>query len=326
MPEHTSHLWVHRFHEEKKENIHNTESIGQPSYTLTDETRWMILAILKCDQRFPICDIRDLLVDKPSIKVFHTTVQHILATEGCTKVCRNGYPNSWPMRINEFESTQPGNFWRSTLVIWRWFCVSSQIMNYGFFTSALLWKKTFKFGIKKASQSQKMSSRPFDKKILYALFWDCRGDYLSISKKGGNKARKNSKKYMVILEVLKKIKRKCPSLLSSGAILQHDNDTPHQSKTTMARIVAFGGYFFLYPADSHQYGAIRLPSLSKTKAIFGRPMVWNWGRIESNLVEMVPDKGSSFMWMEWTNSFCVTKNVSIGTAIMWKIKIIVLYL
>ncbi len=60
----------------------------------------------------------------------------------------------------------------------------------------------------------------------------------------------NSEKFVAILEDLKKIKWKCPSLLNLGVILQHNNATPHRSKTTIAKIVALGWSVFLYPTNS----------------------------------------------------------------------------
>ncbi len=44
----TVHLWVHRFHKEEWENIHDKIS-SRLSDTLTDETRHAVLAIFECD-------------------------------------------------------------------------------------------------------------------------------------------------------------------------------------------------------------------------------------------------------------------------------------
>ncbi len=86
MNEHAVHSWVPGL-SEKWENILNDEKSSQRSNTSTDETRHAVLTIFECNQRFAICEIWDLLVDKHSIEVSHITVQHILATGGYTKVC-----------------------------------------------------------------------------------------------------------------------------------------------------------------------------------------------------------------------------------------------
>ncbi len=85
--------WVYRFHEEKWKNIHNAERSGRLSETSTDKTRRVVLAIVECDQKFTI-RIWDLLVNEHSIEVSHMTVQHVLATEGYTKLCVRWVSNS----------------------------------------------------------------------------------------------------------------------------------------------------------------------------------------------------------------------------------------
>ncbi len=105
----------------------------------------------------------------------------------------------------------------------------------------------------------------FDKKILCTPFWYCRG-ILFIDFQGGNKARMNSKKYVAIMEDLKKkIKRKCSGPLSSGVFLHHDSATPYRSKTTTAKIAAFGWSIFshatnspdLAPSDYHLFPKLK---------------------------------------------------------------------
>ncbi len=69
MPECTVQLWVHRFLQKKWENIHDDERSGRLSDASTDEMWHALLPILKCDWRFIICEIWDLLIDEHSIKV-----------------------------------------------------------------------------------------------------------------------------------------------------------------------------------------------------------------------------------------------------------------
>ncbi len=83
---------THRFYEEKRENIHKNERSGWSSDATTDEIRCVVLAILKCDQWFTICEIWDLPIDKHSIEVSHMTIQCILATEDYTKICTRWVP------------------------------------------------------------------------------------------------------------------------------------------------------------------------------------------------------------------------------------------
>ncbi len=118
--------------------------------------RHMVLAILRRDERFMICEIWDQLMYEHSIEDSCMTIQCVLPTEGYTRVsvC-DGYPNSWLMRINEHQSILLGNLWHSIYVNRQRVHILSQEMNREFFTSTRHRKKTLRFGIKKASQRQK---------------------------------------------------------------------------------------------------------------------------------------------------------------------------
>ncbi len=180
---------------------------------------WLTYTILK----FPTWYYNTLLL----LKVTQKCVQH-------------RYPNSWLTRINESESMQPGNFFFSAHMIWQ-VCVSSQVMNPGFFTSPSHGKKTLEFGIKKISQHQKNFVSIVWQERFSALRFGTVEALFPDFQEGRNEARMNSKRYMAILEHFKKkIERMHPSLLSSGVILQHDTATPHRLKTTTAKITVFG--------------------------------------------------------------------------------------
>ncbi len=96
--------------------------------------------------------IWDLLVYKHSIKVSHITVQHVLITDGYTKMCMKCVPkqltneNEWVYRQNSFEISGTAHMQSDVL---------SLVMNRRFFTSPRHKKKTLEFGIKKVSHCQK---------------------------------------------------------------------------------------------------------------------------------------------------------------------------
>ncbi len=160
MSEYTSHSCAYSFCEETWKT-YDDERSGWPRDALNDKTRPIMFAILECDQKFTICEIWDLLVDERWIEVSHMVIQHVLATEDYTKVSRDGYTNNWLMKINECKSTQNGNFWHSTQVIWQWFHISSRVMNCGFSTLPWHRKNAPSLAQKRRASTEKILSRPF---------------------------------------------------------------------------------------------------------------------------------------------------------------------
>ncbi len=202
-------------------------------------------------------------------------------------------------------------------MIWQW----SQVMNCGFFTSSWHEKKTLVFGIEKVSQCKKNFVSTVRWKILCTL-GIAEAYCPSISEKVEIKCGWILKNLCWFWRISKKkiIKRKCPGLFSSGVILLRNNATPHRSKTTMANIVVFGWSFFLHPTNSSNLAPSDYHLLPKLKQFLEDKWFPNEEDVKTVMLKWFQTVGNVFIWMEWTNCFRVTKNISIGTAIMWKNK------
>ncbi len=166
----------------------------------------------------------------------------------------------------------------------------------------------------------KKMSQPFDKKnSLHLCFGIIEAYCPLISKKVAIKPEWIPKNMRVwrFWRISKKIKQKRLGLLSLGIILQHNNATSHWSKTITAKITVFVWSVFLHPAKYPDQTTTSFQNQNNFWEIDGLRMRKSWKHRCWNGARWC---ACSFRWMEWTNCFRATKNVSIGVVIMWKNK------
>ncbi len=87
MPLHTVHKWVHHFCDEKCANVHNKEWGGWPKEATNEETRSIVLHILKDDRRVTFVEICEWLADQHCIEMSRKSIHCIVTQAGFQKVC-----------------------------------------------------------------------------------------------------------------------------------------------------------------------------------------------------------------------------------------------
>ncbi len=132
----------------------------------------------------------------------------------------------------------------------------------------------------------------------------------------------NSEKYGMILNLQKKNLTKASQSphLSWVAILQYDNAIPYQSKTSPAKITVSGLFVFFHSTYSLDLAPSDLYFFPKLKQFLEGKWFVNKEELKGMVLKWFRTADRQFYMGGMNKCFHVTKNRSIGMAIMWKNK------